>query len=170
MGGLDFATSTPIAAALGVIAGTPLLLAALARVPGLRGRNALQFSLVVVAGFAAWLACAKSATAVEAQYGFLLLAAAELLYLEIWGLLSRGYTLGVLATLHAAGTPLSAEDLAARYRGGDGLDWILRHRMGGLVATGLVSASDGRLALTAPGTAVAALYRVAAALLCLRAT
>jgi hypothetical protein len=170
MGALEFAASTPISAALGVIAGTPFALAALARIAPLRGRNALQFALVVLAGFGAWLLSATPAAAAELLYGFLLLVAAELFYLEIWGLLSRGYTLGVLATLHAAGRPLSAAEIAARYRGGESLDWVMRHRMGGLVAARLVSASGDRLALTAPGVAVALGYRAATALLGLRAT
>ena len=164
MGELHFATSTPIAAALAVIAAEPLVLAALARLHSLRGRNAAQFGGMALAGFAAWLAAAWQAPA-GMPHGLLLLLAADLFYLEIWGLLSRGYTLGVLATLAAAGRPLDAAEIAARYRGGAGLEWILRHRLSGMAAAGLVAARGDRLELTPLGAAVGRCSGAARALL-----
>jgi hypothetical protein len=101
----------------------------------------------------------------------MVIGSAVLVYLEIWGLLSRGYTLGLLTTIHQAGQPLPAAELARRYRGGEGLEWIMRHRLAGLEAAGLVRQDGENLVLTPRlGNAVAWSYRVAVALLGLKVT
>ena len=98
-----------------------------------------------------------------------LLGAALLFYLEVWSLLSRGYTLGLLLTLYRAGGSLDDDELARRYRGGEGLSWIMRHRLAALVQSGLVQQEDGVIRLTpALGVSVVWLYKVSTAMLGLR--
>jgi len=94
-----------------------------------------------------------------------------LFYLEVWGLLSRGYTIGVLLTLLNADHPLTETEISSQYRGGEGLDWVMRHRLGGLIAAGLVEQQGDRVALTCiRGRAVARLYEVSITVLGLRRT
>jgi hypothetical protein len=99
------------------------------------------------------------------------LVSMTLAYLEVWGLLSRGYTLGVLLTLYKAQAPLTESQIAAAYRGGDGLTWIMSHRLGGLTAARLVAVRDGAVQLTPLlGRIVAHSYRAAITVLGLRRT
>jgi len=103
--------------------------------------------------------------------GFMAMAAATLVYLEIWALLSRGYTLSLLLALLRADGPMSPERLAAVYRGGEGLGWVFRHRLSGLVKAGLVERKDGTLVLKAPaGVTVAVAYKVCIGFLGLKRT
>jgi len=44
------------------------------------------------------------------------LSGGMLIYLEFWGLMSRGYTLGILLTLLDAERPLTETEIASRYR------------------------------------------------------
>ena len=60
--------------------------------------------------------------------------------------------------------------LAASYRGGQGVGWIMRHRLGGLMSTGLVRRQGDRIVLTSTGAIIAMLYRVAIAVLGLKVT
>ncbi|HXM81937.1 MAG TPA: hypothetical protein VN929_08405 [Burkholderiales bacterium] len=162
MGALQFTTSTSIDYALWVIAGFPFVLGALARLPGLKGRNAGQFAISTCLGTVLWIALIIRADASphDVEIGLMLLASAYLMYLEIWALISRGYTLGVLVTLFTARRPLGVDEIAARYRRGDGLSWIMRHRMEGLIGTGLVASHGDTLALTPfLGVATARIYR-----------
>src|SRR5205807_7885585 len=91
---------------------------------------------------------AQESEITEMALGFMILGAALLFYLEVWALLSRGYTLGLLLTLHRAGRPLDDSELAARYRGGAGLSWIMSHRIDGLLSAGLVSLENGQVVLS----------------------
>ena len=73
-------------------------------------------------------------------------------------------------TLHRAAHPLRDSELAALYRGGAGLSWIMRHRMTGLVNTGLVSVEAGHVTLGRFGTFVATLCKYSIIVLGLRKT
>jgi len=156
----------------------PITLLLVTRVDSLRSRNAAQFlagallqlllwvlgSLVLPDGYrpdSLWdWACAG-----------MFVSCALLFYLEVWALLSRGYTLSMLLTLLRAERPLSSEELARKYRGGAGLDWVMQHRVGGLEAAGLVRSERDCLALTRPfGALVAVAYQVAIAVFGLRRT
>jgi hypothetical protein len=176
MPSLDFTIPAAVAAAFAVSFTLPVALLLIARVPLLSGRNALQFLVSAVVTVVAWIIVllsvpdARSTTVAEIIVGAMLLGAAFLVYLEIWGLLSRGYTLGLLITIRTAGRPLPAAELARRYRGGEGLEWIMRHRLAGLEAAGLVEREGPRLVLTRLGRAVAWSYRTAVTLLGLKAT
>jgi hypothetical protein len=171
---LDFAVSSPILYALAVLALQPVFLLALTRSKAIRGRNAAQFALsfaTVILVWASLMAASGRAANEELVAGLMMLAAGEIFYLEIWALLSRGYTLGILTTLLVAGRPLEDVEVAARYRAGDGLAWIMEHRLRGLIAAGLVS-KRGDLLVLSPllGVATARLYRFSVRVLGLRRT
>src|SRR5262249_40177654 len=102
-----------------------------------RARNALQFLATSVIVVALWVialcfSALRASSAAELATSFMILASALIIYLEIWALLSRGYTLGLLLTLFRGKAPMSDAQLAASYRQGEGVGWIMRHRLGGL--------------------------------------
>jgi hypothetical protein len=174
-GRLDFAASSAVLVSLLAAVVFPIILAAVARLPGLRDRNALQFCAagVIVAGLwgiALAAAGGPPPTGADLATSFMLLAGAALVYLEIWGLMSRGYTLGLLLTLFHCKSPMTDAELAAGYRRGEGLGWIMRHRLGGLLSTGLVRRQGDLIVLTSTGVLVARLYRAAIAVLGLKVT
>jgi hypothetical protein len=175
IGHLDFAAGAAVAAALLAAVLFPALVAVLARLPGLRDRNALQFlagTLIVLVVWAlVWgLASAARPSAAELATSLMIVGGALLIYLEAWGLLSRGYTLGLLLTLFHGARPMTEAELARSYRQGQGLGWIMRHRLGGLLSTGLVRRKDDRIVLTPAGALIGVLYRVAVAVLGLKVT
>jgi hypothetical protein len=174
---VDFSISFPIFLALILGCAMPCYLFVMARVPRLAGRNALQFLAAFLFMLLSWgglvlLGSRNAATDIlESVNALCILGSASLLYLEIWALLSRGYTLGLLLTLYRAKKPLDEEELAAGYRGGEGLSWIMRHRLSGLTAAGLVTIRDERIMLTPIlGVLVASLYKIALMTLRLRKT
>ena len=119
----------------------PLVLMPLTRIPRLKSRNGVQFFLATVAVVSLWIAGAAASPGPVRPHAVadwvlsgLVLASVLLMYLEAWALLSRGYTLALLLSLLEAGEPLDGRELARRYRGGDGLPWIMRHRLEGLLA------------------------------------
>ena len=143
IGHLDFGAGAAVLISLLAAVLFPVVLAVLSRLPGLRDRNALQFfaSSVVVVGFWAVALHAHggpAATGAELVTSFMILAGAFLVYLEAWALLSRGYTLGLLLTLFRGKCPMTDAELATGYRQGQGLGWIMRHRLGGLLSARLV--------------------------------
>jgi hypothetical protein len=170
-GHLSFSLSAPIGAAILMGALQPICLWLLTLVPALRGRNAAQFLLSSIATFTAFILyniLFESADAgFDAAMGILILICASLLYLEAWALLSRGYTIGLLLTLLKADSRgLTRDELSSRYRGGDGIDWIMAHRLSGLISAGLVERKVDQLRLTdLPGLPVVQLYRIAIAFL-----
>ena len=174
MHSLEFTMTGAVIAALVISVALPLCLLVVARVPTLVGRNALQFLVSVLIAAAAWAVAlvlippARPTGALDVAVGAMLLGSAALFYLEIWSLLSRGYTLALIVTIHQAGGPLTPAELARRYRSGEGLEWIMRHRLAGLEGAGLVRHEDGQIVLTHLGRAAAWSYRVAIALLGLR--
>lgn len=174
---LDFTMPGVIASAFAVSLSLPAYLMLAARLPHLAGRNGLQFTVSVVVTIVVWIVVLQVVPGTRPTGGYdiivgvLVLASMVLVYLEIWGLMSRGYTLSLLLTLHQAGRPLPASELARRYRGGEGLQWIMRHRLAGLEAAGLVRRDGPNLILTPRlGRTVAWGYRVIIAVLGLKAT
>src|SRR5262245_34134254 len=112
IGHLDFTAGPAIVAALVAAALTPAVLALLARLPRLRARNALQFLATSVIVVVLWVIglCVpglRASSAAELATSFMILASALIVYLEIWALLSRGYTLGLLLTLFRGKAPSS---------------------------------------------------------------
>jgi hypothetical protein len=172
-GRLDFSMSAPIVFAVVACLAFPPCLALVARIPALAPRRGLQFALaagVTVAGWAVGIATAGRALAAgDVVVGAMLLMSGLILYLEVWALLSRGYSLGIILTLLRAPAPLDDVAIARSYRAGDGLTWIMRHRLAGLEAAGLVTTRDGMIELTRwGGTPIARLYAVAVTALGLR--
>ena len=174
MGTLDLSLSTPVLWALAAAVCFPFLLAGVARAPRFSRRNALQFLVASVATTGGWAALAYATTADGASawdlaIGAMLLMDALIVYLEVWALLSRGYTLGMLLTLYRASRPLDELSLAKSYRTGEGLGWIMKHRLRGLERTGLVTTDHGRVHLTpALGAPAACLYLITRRILGLR--
>lgn len=174
---LDFSLTPTVLYALAVGAALPIYVAVIARLAPLGGHNALQFLLGSVAMIVLWIGLvfgwpgARSPGPAEICTGLMILGAGWLFYLEVWALLSRGYTLGLLVTLYRAGRPLGEDELARSYRGGRGLAWIMEHRVSGLLGAGLVRKKGGMVALTPLlGAAVAWLYKGSIVVLGLRRT
>lgn len=161
---LDFSISRAVFIALLIGIFLPVYLLLIVRAGFLRGRNARQFAVSFAVMMVLWLWViatfpGKLETS-ELVLSLMVLLSAALFYLEVWAILSRGYTLGLLLTLLRSGKPLTENELAAEYRGGDGLDWIMRHRLSGLAAAKLVTISNRRIKLTLPGVLIARLYRI----------
>jgi hypothetical protein len=75
----------------------------------------------------------------------------------------------MLLTLYRASGPLDELSLAKNYRTGEGLGWIMKHRLQGLERTGLVTIDHGRIRLTAVlGVPAAGLYLMTRRILGLR--
>ena len=175
IGHLDFTAGPAIVAALVAAALFPAVLALLARLPRLRARNALQFLATSVTVVVLWVIALcvpslRASSAAELATSFMMLASALIIYLEIWALLSRGYTLGLLLTLFRGKAPMSDAQLAASYRQGEGVGWIMRHRLGGLLSARLVRRQGDRVVLTGAGALIGILYRAAVATLGLKVT
>lgn len=177
MGPLDFSLPPVSLYALVAGGGLPVYLLAATRLPFTTGRNALQFLLSCLVMAVLWLCALFLWPGADTLYfgeiivALIILAGASLFYLELWSLLSRGYTLGLLLTLLKADRPLAEDELARLYRGGEGLVWIMRHRLSGLVRAGLVKHQEDTLTLTVfPGVLVAWLYKISIATLGLRCT
>jgi hypothetical protein len=172
----DVTISGSLAAAFLAAAILPLCLFLVTRLPFAAGRNALQFLISVIAVLIAWtsallfIPAARPNDISEVVLGVMVVVTAVVFFLEIWALLSRGYTLGILITIYRSGRPLPAAELASSYRCGAGLEWIMRHRLAGLESAGLVCRSDDAVVLTPRrGRAVASACRIAIAFLGLEA-
>jgi hypothetical protein len=174
IGHLDFTADAAVLGALLAAGLFPVVLAVLSRLPALRDRNALQFLVCSVAVVGLWgialHAHGGPATGADLATSFMILAGALLVYLEAWAILSRGYTLGLLLTLLRGKCPMTDAELAASYRQGQGLGWIMRHRLGGLLSTRIVRRQGDLVVLTFFGLVIARLYRAAIAFLGLKVT
>lgn len=173
---IDYSVSFPTFLALILGCAMPFYLFFAARVPILAGRNALQFLVTFLFMLLSWgglVLLVSRSTAIdimETVIALCILGSASLFYLEVWALLSRGYTLGLLLTLFLTGRPLTEQELASSYHGGDGLGWIMEHRLSGLSAADLVTIQDGIVSLTQSGALIARLYRFSVSVLGLRKT
>ena len=174
IGPLDLSLSTSVLWALAAAVCFPFLLAGVARAPRFSRRNALQFLVASVATTGGWATLsyattADGASAWDLAIGAMLLMDTLIVYLEVWALVSRGYTLGMLLTLYRASAPLDEFSLAKSYRTGEGLGWIMKHRLQGLERTGLVTTDHGRVRLTPVlGVPAAGLYLMTRHILGLR--
>jgi hypothetical protein len=175
-GHLDFAMPGALLAALGIGVLQPLYLFMITRMPMMAERNAIQFLISCVVTLLLWVLVLllvpglRRSSVAELALSLMALGAGMLVYLELWGLMSRGYTLGVILTLQNAGNPLSEAAISRSYRDGEGLEWIMRHRVGGLAAAGLIESRNEQIMLTVRGRAVARLYRISIFALGMRRT
>jgi len=72
--------------------------------------------------------------------------------LQLYNLAERGFSLRILAELHAAkGSPMSLDEIAERYSDGRGLAWMYDKRLNGLVQQRLVVVEGGAVTLTGRG-------------------
>jgi hypothetical protein len=175
-GQIDFSLAPAMAAAACNALLFPIYLLATTFAPALAQRHALRFlcsSLILLGLQAGMFLVPALAPANPAQ---LIACAAVALgaiifYLQCWALMTRGYTLGILLTLLSSEKPLSADEIFTRYRGGDGLGWIMRHRLTGLCSSGLIRQDADRLSLSpGRGVLVAQIYRACVMVLGLKRT
>lgn len=174
---MEFRIPAEIIYPLAVSLAYPATLYSCALHPGLRANNAARFFAAALLQAAIWLLGSlvlpgdfRPRSFPDWLLGAFVWSSVMLLYLEAWALLSRGYTLAMLLVLQKSATPISAAQIARDYRGGSGLSWIMRHRVGGLETAGLVARQSGDLVLTPLGTWVARGYLAARVVLGLRSS
>lgn len=173
---IDFSMPVPIALAFASAGLFPIWLAVSARFAFLARRHALRFLVSASITLATWAIITAVIGSAFTSFGDLvaglcLILGALLFYLEVWGLLTRGYTLGILLTLVKAAHPMTAQEIFDGYRDGEGLSWIMRHRIGGLCATGLIERFGDRLTLTSGrGVWIARLQKLGVTVLGLKRT
>lgn len=166
IGGFDFSMSAPLQCTVLMCTFFPFVLMFITKIRKLTQRNATQFFLSYLVVSAGWVISlviinkVKPYDIEELCVGFFLYHAVMLVYLEIWSLLSRGYTIGLLLTFYKADRPLNPQTLASLYRGGEGIDWLIKHRIMGLESAKLVHSQSDTIALTKRGVFVAFLYNV----------
>jgi hypothetical protein len=177
LGQIDFNMPPSLLAALALAASQPAWLLAAARLPGMSGRNTLQFVLsgagvVIVWSIAAALAPAlRPSDLAELFVCLMIFGGATLAYLQIWALLTTGYTIAILLALLKSNRPLSEDEISSAYRSGEGVQWVMHRRVGGLIKAGLVKRNGDSLALSSStGLAVAYVYRASVAILGLKRT
>jgi hypothetical protein len=177
IGAIDLTMPVAVMAALCSSILQPLYLLGTKHIRFLANRHGLRFLASAVTTFIFWsgtiliVPAFAPSTWLDIIIGAAVISGLMLFYLEIWGLLTRGYTLGILLTLLRANRPLEAREISNSYRGGEGLEWIMRHRLAGLSATGLISVHDGKILLTPlRGVPIARIYAFCIAVLGLRRT
>ena len=165
--GIDFSVDYPTKVALVTCALFPIILMIITKIPRLAGRNALQFLLNYFITTIVWIGAlgffVQKTMPISFEslcVSFFLYNGVMLGYLEIWGLLSRGYTLGILLTFYKANAPLNPDELANLYRGGEGLAWLIKHRFSGLASAKMIKLQNNRVVLTTRGIIIAYLYKL----------
>ncbi len=102
MPSLDFTMPATVAAPLAVSLSLPIYLLLVVRIPSLAGRNALQFLVSVLITIAVWtgalvfIPAARPISVADIVMETMIVCIVTLVYLEIWALLSRGYTLTLI--------------------------------------------------------------------------
>lgn len=176
LGSLDFSMPPAVAVALVNALLFPAWLAGTARLRAMADRHARRFLvsavfMVLTSALSMWALAPAGLTPMDAVVGLCVTLGALLFYLEVWALMTRGYTLGILLTLLKTGRPLTAQEIFDGYRDGDGLGWIMSHRLGGLCASGFIARSGDRLTLAAGrGVFIARLHRLCVIVLGLKRT
>ena len=150
---IDFSMSYLILLTIIVCGSFPIILFFVAKIKKTAGRNALQFLIacVITTVILFLIIAMANASMLDNLTSFLLYYSALFIYLEIWGLLSRGYTLGMLLTFYKINRPITIEELAKLYRGGEGLDWLIRHRFKGLAAARLIEIDKNKFFFNCTG-------------------
>lgn len=162
---IDFSIDLLLKLALCEVLIFPFILIVLSRIPWIRQKNAQQFLwsfLVSFISYILFIAVIRTNYPEDNSqllYSLLAYFSAMIIYLEIWALLSRGYTLGLLLTAYRSKQKVDLNYLAHSYRGGEGLEWIIRHRLSGLIGAKLIKNQSGDLSLTPLGSLIAKLYQ-----------
>ena len=168
MGELDFSISSIMLSSIVIGAGFPLLLIVVVRIPLLARRVGLQFlisSLFTVflwVSFVAFMVSDYSLPLLtEIAISSMILFSFLIVYLEIWALLTNGYTLGLLLTLLKTGHPVNEHEFSKRYRNNEGVSWVIEHRLTRLIAAGLIKKVHSGLVISpVSGSTVASLYKL----------
>lgn len=148
-------------AAICLSAALPLLLICYARIIRGSGRRFRLGCLSVIILFAiACIALPGQRQLDDVLGGALLLATAIMFFYVLFSLLAWGFTLTLLTSLVQAGRPLTSAQWAAAYMQGGDLGTFTHNRLKLLIGSGMVMTTDGRLAPTAKGLAVAHLVKL----------
>lgn len=163
---IDFSYDTSIVITLMACLCFPIILWLITRITVFKNRNAFQFFITTLILSVTWLS-SLYITHFFSHFDITLfftnifiLLSALLVYLEIWGILSRGYTLGLLLTFYKSQQPLTVVDLSNAYRNGQGLNWLIEHRLGGLIAANMIRKNENSIQLTKKGSFVTWLYQL----------
>lgn len=78
--------------------------------------------------------------------------------LQLYNLADRGFSLRILIDAMESPATGDIDRMMANYSRGQGISWMYRKRMDGLLAGGIVTVSGGAVALTPKGTRAAALF------------
>lgn len=141
----------------------PLLLLGYARIAALRGAGR-RFRLGCISVLVLFvIACAMlpgPRQVDDVVGGILLLATAMMLCYIVFSLLAWGFTLTLLTSLVQAGRPLTLDQWAAAYMQGGDLGSFAHNRLKLLVGSGMVRTTEGKLAPTSKGFAVAQIVKL----------
>jgi hypothetical protein len=139
----------------------PLLLMCYARIIRGSGRRfRLGCVSVIVLFVIACIALPGQRHVEDVFSGLFLLATGIMLCYILFSLLAWGFTLTLLTSLVQAGRPLTSEQWAAAYMQGGDIRTFAHNRLKLLTGSGLVTTTDGQLAPTAKGLAVARLVKL----------
>jgi hypothetical protein len=78
--------------------------------------------------------------------------------LQLYNLADRGFSLRILIDAMESPATGDVDRLMANYSRGQGISWMYRKRMEGLLAGGLIERSNASIVLTAKGARAAALF------------
>lgn len=150
------------AAAIGLSVALPLLLLGYARIAA-TGGSGRRFRLGCVSVIAlyiiACIALPGERRLDDMLGGLFLLATAMMLCYVLFSLLAWGFTLTLLTALVKAQCPLTLEQWEMAYMQGGDLGTFTHNRLKLLVGAGMVITTDGKLAPTTKGVAVARLVK-----------
>ena len=175
---LGFLPPWPIGAALvvGVLFPAPLWLTRF--IPGIAGNPSLRYLAACGLAVAAWIgllglgpagAGLSFVSPLHLVNGLLVLLAAFVISLGLWGLLTRGCSISILLALSTLPGRTTAEALGALYSGGRGLDWLTRKRVNSLTGAGLATSDGHTLRVAVPrGSFILRLHALIAAALGLK--
>lgn len=176
LGTIDFFPSLPEIVTLFVAVLFPFVLILLSRIRRFHHRNALQLCVTTVLVFLVWIGGFffigfQNIYFSEMISSAMMFVVILLVYLEIWALLSRGYTWGILLTLAKSPLPLSEQEISRLYRVGQGLEWLVHHRFSSLFAARLIVKRGDSVSLTPLlGKTVTTVYKLFISLFSLEKT
>jgi hypothetical protein len=90
--------------------------------------------------------------------GALVLLSSFVVYLGLWGLLTRGCSISMLLALARLPTETDAQALDAAYANGRGLRWLTDKRINSLAGAGFASCDGDQVRVTRPRGALAAAF------------
>lgn len=143
----------------------PLFLLICRIVPGLSANPSGRYLAACILAIAAWVALLAAAIGGAAGAwppvpdivnGALVLLAAFVVYLGLWGLLTRGCSISLLLALRSLGTDADTSSLGAAYSGGRGLRWLGDKRINSLSRAGFVVRHGDMVEVTDPVGTLAA--------------